>query len=80
MHLSKEKSEQIADAFSAFGLWSNEHGLHEKNNAYAIKRQAEAVLVLVNCGIPHHLEDWANDVLSNDRYINATYTHILDAA
>jgi hypothetical protein len=80
MYLSKEKSEQIADAFSAFGMWSNEHGLHPKNNAYAIKRQAEAVLILVDCGIPHHLEDWANDVLTNTRFTDATYTHILDAA
>ena len=79
MYLSKSETIAIADAFSAFGLWSNEHGLHDKNNAYAIKRQAEAVLVLVNCGIPHHLEDWANDVLSDDRYINATYIEGLDA-
>jgi hypothetical protein len=76
MYLSKEKSEQIAAAFDAFGLWSNEHGLHEKNNAYALKRQAEAVLVLVSCGIPHNLEDWAKDLLSNDRYINATYEEV----
>ena len=79
MYLSKEKSEKIADAFSSFGMWSNEHGLHPKNEAYAIKRQAKAVLILVDCGIPHHLEDWAIGVMSKDRYINATYTHVLDA-
>jgi hypothetical protein len=79
MHLSKGDIIEIANAFSAYGLWSNEHGLHEKNLAYALKRQAEAILVLVSCGIPHHLEDWANDILSNDEYINATYIEGLDA-
>jgi len=80
MYLSKQKSEQIAKAFSDFGMWSNEQGPDRQNNAYAIKRQAEAVLILVDCGIPHYLEDWATDVLSNDRYINATYTQKLGAA
>lgn len=79
MNLSKSDTIKIADAFSSYGLWSNEQGLHEKNEAYALKRQAEAILVLVSCGIPHGLEDWANDMLSKDRYINATYIEGLDA-
>lgn len=73
--LHPETAEAIMDAFDNYGLWSNmsdeESG---ENQLYAIRRKAEAVMVLVNLGLPHFLKDWAEEILADTFYTEADYT------
>ena len=74
MYLNKKAKEEIADAFSAYGTWSQTENLEKKESyLYAHKRCAQAVLVLVSYGIPHHLEDWAKSILQTACIMNADY-------
>ena len=74
MYLNKKAKEAIADAFSAFGAWSQTENLEKPESyLYAHKRCAQAILVLVNYGIPHHLEDWAKSILETTCIMNADY-------
>tara|TARA_R110001606_G_scaffold242989_2_gene390867 strand:- start:275 stop:610 length:336 start_codon:yes stop_codon:yes gene_type:complete len=74
MYLNKYKKERIVELFSSYALWSDTiHGSRE-NHTYAIKRQAQCILELVDLGIPHFLEQWAIGVLAQSWYSKATYT------
>jgi hypothetical protein len=44
-----------------------------ENQRYAICRRAQAVMVLVDLGIPHFLEDWAKEALEDTFYTDADY-------
>ena len=71
MYLTKENKENIANAFSDYGMWSEE--VDEINLPYALARRAAAILTIVENGIPHHLEDWAKEVLYDPHYSEAVY-------
>ena len=75
MYLNKEKKERIAELFFTYALWSDLSKETGHNLAYAIKRQAEAIIGLVELGIPYHLEGWAKEVLNNPHYATATYNY-----
>ena len=45
-----------------------------ENQRYAIYRQAKAVMVLVDLGMPHYLKDWAEETLADTFYTEADYT------
>tara|TARA_R110000744_G_scaffold30916_1_gene73015 strand:- start:1416 stop:1646 length:231 start_codon:yes stop_codon:yes gene_type:complete len=72
--LHPETADAIMDAFDSYGRWSNmsddESG---ENQLYAIRRKAEAVMVLVNLGLPHFLKDWAEEILSDTFFTDADY-------
>jgi len=72
--LHPETAEAIMGAFDNYGRWSNmsddESG---ENQRYAIRRQAEAIMVLVNLGLPHFLKDWAEEILADTFYTKADY-------
>tara|TARA_R110000737_G_scaffold150151_1_gene179463 strand:+ start:399 stop:632 length:234 start_codon:yes stop_codon:yes gene_type:complete len=75
--MSKVKAKKIASLFSSYGLWSADRGDRTVgNHSYAIRMQAEIILKLVSLGIPHHLEDWAGDVLKDSQYADAKYTYV----
>ena len=74
MYLGKYKRELIVELFSSYALWSDTRHESSDNHAYAIKRQAECILELVELGIPHFLEQWSIDVLAQSFYSKATYT------
>ena len=74
MYLSKSKQEQVIEAFSSYGLWSNmDKDDTVGNMQYSLRRQAEAILVLVDLGFSHHLESWAEGILKQECYANADY-------
>ena len=74
MYLDKYKKERIVELFSSYALWSDTIHGSEGNHTYALKRQAQCILELVELGIPHFLEQWAIDVLAQSCYSQATYT------
>tara|TARA_R110000803_G_scaffold172442_1_gene235357 strand:+ start:89 stop:322 length:234 start_codon:yes stop_codon:yes gene_type:complete len=74
MYISKKNAAKIADAFSSYGLWSDQSRMAEGDKAYAFKRCAQAVLVLVELGIPHFLEESARETLADPYFSNADYT------
>mgnify|MGYP003627543382 CR=1 FL=1 len=74
MYISKKNADKISDAFTSYGIWSDKSRMTEGDKAYAFKRCAQAVLVLVGLGIPHHLEDWALETLADPYFSNADYT------
>jgi hypothetical protein len=72
--LHSETTEAIVNAFNDYGTWSNmDSAESSENHAYAICRKARAVMVLVDLGIPHFLEDWAREVLEDTFYTEADY-------
>jgi len=72
--LHPETAKAIAEAFDAYGLWSNmDYTESNESRRYAIYRQAQAIMVLVNLGIPHHLQDWAEEKLADTFYAEADY-------
>jgi len=72
--LHPETAEAIVDAFNDYGTWSNMDSTESSGNqAYAIYRKAQAIMVLVDLGIPHFLEDWAVKVLEDTFYTEADY-------
>ena len=75
MYLNKAKKERIAQLFSTYALWSDSSNETGSNLAYATKRQAEAIIGLVDLGIPYHLEGWAKEVLNDPHYTDATYSY-----
>jgi hypothetical protein len=74
MYLDKYKKERIVELFCSYALWSDTMHRNEGNHTYALKRQAQCVLELVDLGIPHFLEQWAIGVLAQSFYSKATYT------
>ena len=72
--LHPETADAIMDAFDSYGRWSNmsedESG---ENQRYAIYRQAKAVMVLVDLGLPHYLKDWAEETLADTFFTDADY-------
>jgi hypothetical protein len=74
MYLTKENKENIANAFSDYGMWSEQ--VDEINLPYALARRAAAILKIVENGIPHHLEEWAKEVMSDPRYTEAEYVRV----
>ena len=74
MYLDKYKRERIVELFSSYALWSDTMHGSGGNHTYALKRQAQCILELVELGIPHFLEQWAIDVLAQSWYLKATYT------
>lgn len=74
MYISKLKQEQVIEAFNSYGLWSNmDKDDTVGNMQYSLRRQAEAILVLVDLGFSHHLESWAEGILKKECYANADY-------
>ena len=74
MYLSKSKQEQIVNAFTSYGTWTDMNRDEPVGNLqYSLRRQAEAILVLVDLGFSHHLESWAEGILSQECYANADY-------
>ena len=74
MYISKSKQEQVVEAFSSYGLWSNvDKDDTVENLQYSLRRQAECILALIDLGFSHHLESWAVDILSQECYANADY-------
>lgn len=74
MYLNKKAKEEIADAFSAYGTWSQTRFMENNESfLYAHKRCAQAILVLVSYGIPHELEDWAHSIIDDEYIANAEY-------
>jgi hypothetical protein len=73
--LNPETAELIVSAFDDYALWSNmSKDESNQNQRYAICRQAKAIMVLVDLGMDHCLQDWADEVLSDDSYTKAGYT------
>lgn len=73
--LHPETAELIMNAFDDYARWSNmDPKESNENQRYAIRRRAEAVMVLVDLGMDHYLQDWAEGVLSDDFYTAADYT------
>ena len=73
--LHPETAELIVNAFSDYGTWSNmSNDESHENRRYATYRQAKAIMVLVDLGMEHCLQDWARKVLSDDFYTKADYT------
>tara|TARA_B110000879_G_C10941059_1_gene419889 strand:+ start:133 stop:363 length:231 start_codon:yes stop_codon:yes gene_type:complete len=72
--LHPETAEAIMGAFDNYGRWSNmsdnESG---ENQRYAICRQAKAVMVLVDLGMPHYLKEWAEETLTDTFFTEADY-------
>ena len=74
MYISKSKQEQVIEAFTSYGLWSNmDKDDTAGNMQYSLRRQAECILTLIDLGFSHHLESWAVDILSQECYANADY-------
>jgi hypothetical protein len=74
MYLSKSKQEQIVNAFTSYGMWTDiDRNESIGNLQYSLRRQAEAILVLVDLGFSHHLESWAEGILKQECYANADY-------
>lgn len=73
--LHHDTASAIIGAFDNYGRWSN-MGDDEsnENQRYAMRRQAEAVMVLVNLGLPHYLKDWAEGILADTFYTDTDYT------
>ena len=72
--LHPETAEAIVKAFNDYGTWSNMDSTEStENQRYAICRKARAVMILVDLGIPHYLEDWAKEVLEDTFYTEADY-------
>lgn len=72
--LHHDTASAIIGAFDDYGLWSNmSNDESNENQRYAIRRRAEAVMVLVNLGLPHCLKDWAEEVLADTFYTEAGY-------
>tara|TARA_R110000822_G_scaffold188192_1_gene327358 strand:+ start:49 stop:282 length:234 start_codon:yes stop_codon:yes gene_type:complete len=72
--LHPETANAIIDAFDNYALWSKvRNDESSENKRYSIYRQAKAVMVLVNLGIPHHLREWAEETLADDFYTKADY-------
>ena len=72
--LHPETAEAIMGAFDNYGRWSNMSDDESGENCrYAIRRRAEAVMVLVNLGLPHFLKDWAEEILSDTFFTDADY-------
>ena len=74
MYLDKYKKEKIVGLFSNYALWSDSKNSGRDNHSYAIKRQAQCIVSLIELGIPHYLEQWAIDVLADSFYAEAEYT------
>jgi hypothetical protein len=73
--LHPETAKLIVNAFNNYALWSNmSDDESNQNQRYAICRQAKAIMVLVDLGMDHGLQDWAEKVLSDDFYTKADYT------
>jgi hypothetical protein len=73
--LHPETAELIMSAFDDYALWSNmDDAESNENQRYALRRQAKAVMVLVDLGMPHYLKDWAEETLADDFYTKADYT------
>ena len=73
--LHPETSEAIVNAFNDYALWSNmSTDESNQNQRYATYRRAKAIMVLVDLGMDHCLQDWAREVLSDDFYTEADYT------
>ena len=72
--LHPETAELIVRAFDAYALWSNISTESSETRRYATCRQAKAIMVLVDLGMDHCLQDWAEKVLSDDFYTKADYT------
>ena len=73
--LHPETAELIVNAFDDYALWSNmSKDNSNQNRRYAIYRQAKAITVLVDLGMEHCLQDWAEKVVSDDFYTKADYT------
>ena len=70
--LHPETAQAIIAAFDNYALWSNQ-GESRNNKRYAIYRQAEAIMVLVNLGIPHHLRDWAEKIMADEFFTDTDY-------
>jgi len=72
--LHPETAELIVNAFDNYALWSNMSiDASSQNRRYATCRQAKAIMVLVDLGMYHCLQDWAEKVLSDDFYTEADY-------
>lgn len=73
--LHPETAELIMEAFGDYGRWSNmSYEESNENQRYAIYRQAKAIMVLVDLGMDHHLQEWAEGILSDAFYTEADYT------
>jgi len=73
--LHPETAELIVRAFDDYGTWSNmSNDESNENQRYATCRQAQAIMVLVDLGMEHCLQDWAEKVLSDDFYTKADFT------
>lgn len=72
--LHPETADAILEAFNDYGCWSNmSHDESTENKRYSLYRQARAVMILVDLGIPHHLEEWAEKILADTFYTEADY-------
>jgi len=73
--LHPETAQLIVNAFDSYALWSNMSDDDSgENQRYAICRKARAIMVLVDLGMDHQLQEWAEKVLSDDFYTKADYT------
>ena len=72
MYLTNANKKKIVQIMQSYALWSSDP-LDDVNSAYALKMKAEAIVELVDMGIPHHLEKWARDLLDKPRYASAVY-------
>ena len=72
MYLTNANRKKIVEIMQSYALWSDDP-LDDDNRVYALKMRAEAIVELVDMGIPHHLEKWARDLLDKPRYASAVY-------
>jgi len=73
MYLTSANKKKIVRIMESYAVWSAAPK-DDSNAAYALKRQAESILALVDLGIPHYLEKWARELLDKPCYAFAVYT------
>jgi hypothetical protein len=71
MYLTDDNKKNIAKAFSDYGSWAKEDT--DANRPYSMKMKALAILALVENGIPHQLEGWAQMVMLDPLFADAEY-------